>query len=176
MRGVAAASTCWDTSGPSPGGCRNIFRAVCAKAAVGGNHTDTRQSRRAGRERHWRPFRQRERKRNSVNPPLIRYNGSLVVCPVLRSLDHKFACAARRRTAVPNNDRATKQKEKKKGNRGSKSRQFTQNVAREKGETCVGGRARHSAERFGLTCRGGGWTRRETAGCCSLNFRPHFLN
>lgn len=25
-------------------------------------------------------------KRNSVNPPLIRYNGSLVVCPVLHSL------------------------------------------------------------------------------------------
>lgn len=30
----------------------------------------------------WRPFRQCGRKRNSVNPPLIRYNGSLVVCPV----------------------------------------------------------------------------------------------
>lgn len=30
----------------------------------------------------WRPFRRCGRKRNSVNPPLIRYNDSLVVCPV----------------------------------------------------------------------------------------------
>lgn len=37
---------------------------------------------RAAREAAWRPFRQCGRKRNSVNPPLIRYNGSLVVCPV----------------------------------------------------------------------------------------------
>lgn len=98
-------SACWNASGLSSGGCRTS-QSQCATrvaAAVQRIETHTR-----GRRRHWRPFRQRYRKRNSVNPPLIRYNGSLVVCPVLRSLGHKFACAARVRTTVPNNHRITK--------------------------------------------------------------------
>lgn len=80
-------------------GSRQLLRDSRATHEAGGQ---------AGGQRHWRPFRQRYRKRNSVNPPLIRYNGSLVVCPVLRSLGHKFACAARVRTTVPNNRRITK--------------------------------------------------------------------
>lgn len=57
-------------------------RPPVPEAGAARNRDTVAHTGREGREKDWRPFRQWGRKRNSVNPPLIRYNGSLVVCPV----------------------------------------------------------------------------------------------
>lgn len=153
------------------GGCwtsRTSVRRLKQQCTTNNNNQDPHE---AGRQAEGlEAVQTAHRKRNSVNPPLIRYNGSLVVCPVFcahlpPSLRTPTVFAASQlclnlpKTYIPKKD----------------NRKCPINHPDEvdgEGETCVGSLLRRghttwpSAE---LTCSGRG----RAAGCFVANFRPH---